>query len=88
MSRDVEELDVPDSPFVWLAVSARNYSDADDALWRIKNAIQRQGVPASTGQLQHLDVLRERRKAAYSDLITWAMACEAERLRTPAGGGR
>ncbi len=88
MSRDVEELDVPDSPFVWLAVSARNYADADDALWRIKNVMERQITNPSPGQLQHLDVLRERRKAAYSDLITWAMACEAERLRTPAGGGR
>lgn len=73
------EVQVPDTPDVWLGISARRYADADDALWVLKDALDHQTVEPSPAQLQHLTVLRARRKDAYADLAKWVAACEALR---------
>lgn len=77
---DVEEWDVPDSNGVFLGISAANYAAADDALWRLKSELDRRGLNPTDAQHRHLTVIRARRKAAYSDLVAWVMACESERV--------
>jgi hypothetical protein len=73
------DIEVPATPDVFAGISARNYAEADDAFWAHGQRIGRNPTQA---QLDHLDDLRQRRKAAYADLRSWFLACEAMRLNT------
>lgn len=87
MSADVEVWDVPDSNGVFLGISAANYAAADDALWKLKTELDRRNLNPTDAQHRHLTVIRARRKAAYSDLVAWVMACDTERTAMVTGAG-
>jgi hypothetical protein len=71
------EIEVPDEPGVWLAVSAANYADADTAFWKVKQELA--GRELSPAGQAHMDQLLQRRKDCYADLVIWMMTVEAER---------
>lgn len=72
-----EPLDVPFTTAEFLALAGRTFADLNESFWRIKNALPEQPTGA---QLEHVEELRARRKAAYSDLMAWAFQSEAERV--------
>ncbi len=75
------EIEVPGTPDVFCAVAARNYAEADDAFWALRQTLRDRGNNfPSQAQLDHLQDLRDRRKAAYADLLTRVLAVEAMRL--------
>jgi hypothetical protein len=69
-----------DSAF--LAVSAANFANADTALFKMKAELAFDDL--TPAQQAHLDQLRQRRKDAYADLVTWVMKTEDERIQAQA----
>ena len=80
MSAPVEEVQVPDDPYVWLAIYAEAYVVADRALWRYKTDVEVVTGSWGTQNKAHLENLREKRREAYATLSAQVYTCEAIRL--------
>lgn len=78
---DADVVEVPDDPFVFLAFAAEEYAAADRSFWRIKGLHDKlEPAERTKAHEAHLDVLRRRRRDAYSNLSAWFATCEARRL--------
>lgn len=77
----IEPTDIPVPPdnVSFLAIAAGNFHDADMALFRVKHELAFGDL--TPGQQAHIDQLRQRRKDAYADLVTWVETVEAERIQ-------
>jgi ribosome biogenesis protein Tsr3 len=77
---EAPEVQVPDDPYVWLAIHAEAYTIADRALWRFKSGVEVVDGSWGSQNKAHLENLREKRKEAYQTLVGSVMTCEAIRL--------
>lgn len=71
---------VPDDPFVWLAIHSEAYVTADRALWRLKAAIEAGEVGQDHQTTAHLETLRQARRDHYQSLVSAVMTTESIRM--------
>lgn len=77
-----EEIAVPDSNAVFLGIAAGNYAQADTNYWRYLTVLGDR--PRARAEETHLARLAQHRKETYSDLVTWVLVVEAERVHAGA----